>query len=57
MARGVAFPATIAAQMIARGTITEKGVLSPMKHIPYPAFIDALRSRGIIVEEEEVALA
>jgi saccharopine dehydrogenase-like NADP-dependent oxidoreductase len=56
MARGVAFPASIAAQMIAGGEITEKGVLSPMKHIPYPAFIDALRFRGIIVEEEEMPL-
>ena len=56
MARGVAFPASIAAQMIAGGTITQKGVLSPMKHIPYPAFIDALRTRGIIVEEEEMPL-
>lgn len=56
MAQGVGYPASIAAQMIARGEIIEKGVLSPMKHIPYPAFIDALRSRGISVEEEEVAL-
>jgi saccharopine dehydrogenase-like NADP-dependent oxidoreductase len=56
MARGVAFPASIAAQMIARGTIAEKGVLSPMKHIPYPAFIEALQSRGIVVEEEEMPL-
>ncbi|MCB2147525.1 MAG: saccharopine dehydrogenase NADP-binding domain-containing protein [Deltaproteobacteria bacterium] len=56
MAQGVGYPASIAAQMIARGEITGKGVLSPMKHIPYPAFIDALRSRGIIVEEEEITL-
>jgi len=56
MAQGVGYPASIAAQMIAKGEIAEKGVLSPMKHIPYPAFIDALRNRGIIVEEEEIAL-
>jgi saccharopine dehydrogenase-like NADP-dependent oxidoreductase len=56
MAQGVGYPASIAAQMIARGEIAEKGVLSPMKHIPYPAFIDALRSHGIIVEEEEITL-
>ncbi len=43
-------------QMIAKGEIIEKGVLSPMKHIPYLAFIDALRNRRIIVEEEEIAL-
>ena len=57
MAQGVGYPASIAAQMIANGEITEKGVLSPMKHIPYPAFIDALRTRGIIVEEEETVLS
>ena len=56
MAQGVAYPAGIAAQMIAEGDIAEKGVLSPMKHIPYLAFIDALRKRGIFVEEEEIGL-
>ena len=56
MAQAVGFPASIAAGMIAKGEIAQKGVLSPMKHIPYPAFIDALRNRGIIVEEEEIAL-
>ena len=57
MAQGVGYPASIAAQMIAKGEIAEKGVLSPMKHIPYPAFIDALRTRGIIFEEEETVLS
>ncbi|BBO68342.1 saccharopine dehydrogenase [Desulfosarcina alkanivorans] len=57
MARGVGYPASIAARMIARGEIAEKGVLSPMTHIPYAAFIDALGSRGIVVEEEEIPLA
>lgn len=56
MAQGVGYPASIAAQMIAKAEITEKGVLSPMKHLPYPAFIDALRTRGIIVVEEEITL-
>jgi hypothetical protein len=31
-------------------------VLSPMTHIPCEAFIDALRERGIVIEEEETAL-
>jgi saccharopine dehydrogenase-like NADP-dependent oxidoreductase len=56
MAQGVGYPASIAAQMIAKGEIPEKGVLSPMKHIPYDAFIEALRTRGIIIEEEETTL-
>ena len=57
MAQGVGRPASIVAQMIAKGEIAEKGVLSPMKHIPYTAFIDALRTCGIIVEEEELTLS
>jgi lysine 6-dehydrogenase len=56
MAQGVAYPAAIVAQMIADGEIKEKGLLSPMEHIPYPAFIDALRKRKIVVEEEEIIL-
>ena len=56
MAQGVGCPASIVAQMIANGEITETGVLSPMKHIPYFAFIDALRNRSMILEEEEIAL-
>jgi saccharopine dehydrogenase-like NADP-dependent oxidoreductase len=57
MAQGVGYPASIAARMIANGTITEKGVLSPMTHIPCEAFIDALRERGIVIEEEETLLS
>ena len=56
MAQGVGFPASIVARMIASGTITKTGVLSPMKHIPYSAFIDALQERGIVVDEEETNL-
>jgi lysine 6-dehydrogenase len=56
MAQGVGYPASIAAQMIAKGEIAEKGVLSPMKHIPYPAFRNALHTRGIVIEEEEITL-
>jgi len=56
MARGVGCPAAIVARMIAGGEITETGVLSPMRHIPYSAFIEALRERGIVVEEEEITL-
>lgn len=52
MARGVGCPASIVAQMLARGEVTETGVLSPIRNIPFSAFMDALRSRGIVVEEE-----
>lgn len=56
MAQGVGYPAAIVAQMIAKGEIKEKGILSPMAHVPYSPFVDALRKRGIVVEEEEITL-
>jgi saccharopine dehydrogenase-like NADP-dependent oxidoreductase len=56
MAKGVSCPAGIVARMIAGGEIRDSGVLSPMKHIPYPAFTGALRDRGIDVQEEEAVL-
>jgi saccharopine dehydrogenase-like NADP-dependent oxidoreductase len=56
MAQGVGYPAAIVAQMIASGEIAEKGVLSPMKHIPCARFIEALRDRKIVVAEEETTL-
>jgi len=57
MSKGVGFPASIVAQMIAGGEITEKGVLSPAVHVPYQPFMDQLAERGIIVEEEQEVLA
>ena len=56
MAKGVSCPASIVARMIATGEIRNTGVLSPMEHIPYPAFIAALRDRGIDVQEKESVL-
>lgn len=57
MAQGVGYPASIAAQMIANGEITATGVLSPVKHMPCAPFVDALRTRGVIVEEQETVLS
>lgn len=57
MAQGVGYPCSIGAQMIASGEIASKGLLSPMHHIPGPAFMDALRRRGIVVEETETSIA
>ncbi len=56
MSKGVGFPASIVAQMIARGEITENGVLSPMVHVPYQPFMDRLADRGVVVEEEKEML-
>ncbi|WP_304511416.1 saccharopine dehydrogenase family protein [Desulfobacula sp.] len=57
MSKGVAYTACIVAKMIARGEIKEKGVLSPVTHIPVAAFMERLKKRGIITTEkmEEIA--
>ena len=57
MSKGVGFPASIVAQMIAGGEITEKGILAPAVNVPYQPFMDRLAERGIIIEEEKEVLA
>ncbi len=49
MNRTVGFPASIVAQMILKGEIKEKGLLSPIHHTPYDSFIKELGKRGIKV--------
>ena len=51
MSIGVAYPACIAAEMIVRGDITRKGVLSPATDEPCDLFMDQLNKRGIEVDE------
>jgi saccharopine dehydrogenase-like NADP-dependent oxidoreductase len=51
MSMGVAYPACIAAEMIVRGDITKKGVLSPATEVPCRLFMDQLEKRGIKVNE------
>jgi saccharopine dehydrogenase-like NADP-dependent oxidoreductase len=51
MSRGVAYPACIAAEMIVKGEITKKGVLSPAMDVPCDVFMDRLQKKGIEVEE------
>lgn len=57
MNQTVAFPAAIVARMIVRGDIADAGVLSPVRHVPDEAFLQALVRRGVTVEEEEEVLA
>ena len=52
MSKGVGFTASIVAQMIAKGQISEKGVLAPSIHVPYQPFMNELSRRGIQVKEE-----
>ena len=51
MSMGVAYPACIAAEMIVKGEITAKGVLSPATDVPCDVFLDQLNQRGISVNE------
>jgi saccharopine dehydrogenase-like NADP-dependent oxidoreductase len=57
MSKGVGYTASIVAQMIAAGEITEKGILAPAMHIPYQSFMDRMSERGILVEEEQAIIA
>ena len=50
MSMGVAYPACIAAEMIVKGGIEKKGVLSPAKDIPPDFFMAELKKRGIQVK-------
>ncbi len=52
MSKGVGYTASIVAKMLVRGDIKEKGVLSPLKHIPVKKFMNSLKKRGIEIKEE-----
>lgn len=56
MSKGVGYTAAIVARMIAKGEIPEKGLLSPISHVPAAPFMEALRQRGIQIKEEIVVL-
>ena len=56
MAKTTAFPASIAAQMILSGEITQRGVVFPEKIFLgelYVPFIDALKSRGVLISHNK----
>jgi len=50
MSMGVAYPACIVAEMIVKGIIEKKGVLSPAQDIPPDLFMAELKKRGIMVK-------
>lgn len=51
MSLGVGYPASIVAQMLARGEIATPGLLNPLLHVPDARFLDELARRGIRVSE------
>jgi len=56
MNRGVGYPASIVAQMLAQGEIAAKGLLSPTVDIPAEKFMAELSARGITIDIEEQVL-
>jgi saccharopine dehydrogenase-like NADP-dependent oxidoreductase len=55
MGRTVGYTASIGAQMIGTGQITKRGVLSPIKDIPYGPFAGELQKRNVQVTSEITA--
>ena len=53
MNRTVGYTASIGAQMILRGDIQKRGLLSPLMDIPADIFLTELRGRGISVQRQE----
>lgn len=51
MSLGVGYPASIVAQMLARGDISKPGLLNPLLDVPDGPFFDELARRGIKVAE------
>ena len=56
MSKGVGYTAAIVARMLAKSVIKEKGVLSPLKHVPADAFMSQLKKRGIQIQEETIIM-
>lgn len=54
MGRTVGFTASIGAQMLGRGQIKKRGLLSPVKDVPYEIFVKELKKRNINVEVKTV---
>jgi saccharopine dehydrogenase-like NADP-dependent oxidoreductase len=51
MNRTVGYTASIVAQMIVNGEIKRKGLLTPVRDIPYERFLDEIKKRGITIKE------
>lgn len=53
MMRTTSYPTAIIAQMIARGTINERGVMPPEQCVPLQPFLEELRKRAINITKHE----
>jgi len=54
MQRTVGYTASIGTQMILRGDITKRGLLSPTRDVPVEKFMRELEKRNIIITREEL---
>lgn len=54
MQRTVGFTASIGAQMILRGDIKQRGLLTPIRDIPSDIFIAELEKRGVQIQRQEM---
>ncbi|MBL7938636.1 MAG: saccharopine dehydrogenase NADP-binding domain-containing protein [Flavobacteriales bacterium] len=54
MARTVGLPIAIASKLLLNGTITDRGVLLPLKPVIYEPILDELETFGVAFTEEEV---
>ena len=52
MSRTVGYTASIGAQLIGSGRLPKRGLLSPVRDIPYDIFKEELAKRGILISEE-----
>ncbi len=55
MQRTVGYTASIGAQMLLRGDIKKRGLLSPTRDIPVDTFIEELKKRNILITREEIS--
>ncbi len=54
MARTVGLPIAMACKLLLNGTITDRGVLLPLKPVIYEPILDELETFGVKFTEEEV---
>jgi len=54
MSRTVGFTASIGAQMLGKGQIAKRGLLSPVNDVPYEFFVQELKKRNIHIEHKVV---
>lgn len=52
MMRGTAYPTSIIAQFLARGTITQRGAMTPEQSVPLDPLLRELQTRGMVVTQE-----